>query len=151
MRWLQTLLGLVFGGVFLHSGFLKLQDPLLFLEDIRGFDMLPDPFAAWLALVLPWIEIIAGGAVITGLLRSAGLLLLNASLLVFLVAIGYAQYRGLDIRCGCFGSSAQVSNYMELYVRDAILLFIGLALQYMWREPKSQFSIGTPTHPAELA
>lgn len=142
MLWLQKLLGLGFGGVFLYSGFLKVQDPLQFLEDIRGFDMLPDPFAAWLALTLPWIEMIAGIAVISGVFRIGGLLLLNSSLLVFLVAIGYAQYRGLDIRCGCFGSSAQVSNYLQLYIRDAVLLAVGFTLFFMFQKQQSQSSVG---------
>jgi putative oxidoreductase len=128
MPWLYRLFSFVWGAVFVYSGILKLRDPGMFLIDIRGFDMLPDPFAAWLALLLPWVEIICGLAVISGFFRSGGLLVLNLSLLMFFAAISYAQYRGLDIKCGCFGASEGTSNYLELYARDAVLLLIGVAL-----------------------
>lgn len=128
MAWLHRILHFVFGGLFVYAGALKLRDPGIFLIDIRSFDILDDPYAAWLALSLPWLEILAGLAVITGCLRKGGLLLLNLSLIAFFIAIASAQARGLDIKCGCFGSSDSTSNYTELYIRDAILLALGLFL-----------------------
>jgi hypothetical protein len=47
---------------------------------------------------------------------------------MFFGAIAYAQFRGLDIKCGCFGASQGVSNYLELYIRDGLLLLVGAAL-----------------------
>ena len=139
MLWLNRLFGLFFGGVFVYSGITKLRDPGMFLIDIRGFDILPDPYAAWLALLLPWVEVICGLAVILGLFRSGGLLILNLSLLLFFAAISYAQYRGLDIKCGCFGASEETSSYLELYARDAVLLLIGGRLLFAFEnEPTRQ-------------
>ena len=80
MNWLRRALSLVFGGVFVYAAVLKLRDPGRFLIDIRSFDMLPDPYAAWLALLLPWVELLCGLAVITGLMRKGGLLILNLAL-----------------------------------------------------------------------
>ena len=128
MTWFMRLLQILFGGVFLYAGIQKARDPGLFLLDVRSFDLLPDPYAAWMAMGLPWLEILAGLAVITGLLRPGGLLILNASLLAFLGAIAISWWRGIDIRCGCFGSSDTVSNYVELIVRDVALLALGLFL-----------------------
>ena len=110
--WLLRFLHLLFGGVFVYAGVLKALDPGLFLLDVRSFDLLPDPCAAWLAMGLPWLEILAGLAVITSFFRPGGLLILN----------------GLLLRCGCFGSSDAVSNYVELIVRDLALLALGLFL-----------------------
>ncbi len=124
---LRLLLHLLFGGVFVYAGAVKAWDPAAFLLDIRSFELLPDPWAAWLAMSLPWLEIFAGLAVMTGLLRAGGLLLLNACLLAFLAAILIAWARGLDIRCGCFGSGGS-SEYVELLVRDLVLLGLGLWL-----------------------
>ena len=130
MLWLHRLLATLFGGVFLYAGVLKARDPIVFLDDVRSFQMLADPYAAWLAISLPWLEIFAGLAVITGVLRAGGLLLLNAALLVFFVAISWAWYRGIDIRCGCFGDSgsASASDYFTLLARDAALLLLGGAV-----------------------
>ncbi len=124
---LRLFLHLLFGGVFVYAGAVKAWDPAAFLLDIRSFELLPDPWAAWLAMSLPWLEIFAGLAVMIGLLRAGGLLLLNACLLGFLAAILIAWARGLDIRCGCFGSGGS-SEYVELLVRDLALLGLGLWL-----------------------
>lgn len=131
MSWLTRILCFAYGAVFVYAGSMKLRDPGLFLQDIRSFNLLPDPFAAWLALGLPWLEVLAGLAVIAGWLRRGGLLLLQVALLVFLVAIGSAWHRGLNIECGCFGDSIQASTYVELIVRDVILLLMGGACQWL--------------------
>jgi putative oxidoreductase len=124
-RLLRSLLCLLFGAVFIYAGALKARDPMTFLDDVRSFQILPDPFAAWLALALPWFEILAGLAVITGLLRPGGLLSLNALLVVFLGAILLSWARGLDLSCGCFGDTS-ASDYPTLLLRDLALLALGL-------------------------
>lgn len=131
MIWLQRILHLLFGGVFIYAGVMKAWSPMVFLDDVRSFALLPDPYAGMLAMFLPWLEIFGGLAVITGCLRKGGLLVLNGSLIAFLIAIGIAWFRGTDIRCGCFGDSgAATSNYAELIVRDVVLLTLGLWLAF---------------------
>lgn len=142
MNWLRRLLSLGFGGVFVYAGALKLMDPARFLIDIRSFDLIHDPYAAWLALVLPWIEILAGLAVIFGLKRRGGLLLLNLSLVVFFIAISIAKSRGLNIHCGCFGGEDGTTDYLELFVRDGVLLAVGIILHVMYRPKKYVYSGG---------
>lgn len=133
MNWLHRILALLFGGLFVYAGLLKLRDPARFLIDIRSFDMLADPYAAWLALGLPWLEVLCGLAVITGMFRKGGLLLLNLALIGFFIAISIAKSRGLNIQCGCFGESDSTSDYSELFVRDGVLLCIGLVLVWLHR------------------
>lgn len=131
MIWLTRILHLIFGGAFVYAGGMKAWNPMVFLDDVRSFALLPDPYAGLLALFLPWLEIFAGLAVITSVLRKGGLLVLNASLLVFLAAISIAWMRGTDIRCGCFGGSGDAtSNYVELIVRDLALLALGTWLAF---------------------
>jgi uncharacterized membrane protein YphA (DoxX/SURF4 family) len=137
-RRLRFLLCLVFGAVFLYAGVLKVRDPLVFLDDVRSFQILPDPFAAWLALGLPWLEILAGLAVITGLMRPGGLLVLNALLILFLAAIILSWARGLDLSCGCFGGDPAASHYPTLLIRDLILLALGLACAVITPSPASR-------------
>lgn len=129
--WLFRIAAWIFGGVFVYAALLKLRDPLLFQKDIDTFDLLPDYGTAILALGLPWMELFAGLAVISGLLRNGGLLLLNLSLVAFFGAIGSAWHRGLNIHCGCFGGSSVNADYVELFIRDGILLLLGLWLQWM--------------------
>jgi uncharacterized membrane protein YphA (DoxX/SURF4 family) len=134
-RWLTfclyPLLTLLFGAVFVYAGVLKAYDPSTFLADVRSFAVLPDPFAAWVALTLPWLEIFAGLAVILGPLRGGGLLLLNAALMVFFAAITQAWWRGISIHCGCFGAQTGASEYVELFARDLLLIALGSGL--LWK------------------
>jgi putative oxidoreductase len=134
---LRLLLHFFFGGVFVYAGILKVADPMSFLDDVRSFDLLGDPWAAWVAMGLPWLEILAGLAVMSGLLRSGGLLILNGSLLIFLAAIGFSWWRGIDIRCGCFGHADATSNYYDLILRDVLLLAAGLVLVWLGK-PKAK-------------
>ena len=135
--WLATVLAWAFGIIFIYSGWLKVQEPAQFLVSIRSFHLLPDPLAAWLALGLPWLEIFAGLAVLTGWLRRGGLLLLNVSLVVFAVALISAWARGLDIECGCFGGGNGVTNIFHVLLRDAILLAAGIWLSFLHQRQKT--------------
>lgn len=134
MKGLRFFLHLLFGGVFVYAGALKAWDPAAFVMDVRSFELLRDPLAAWLAMALPWLEIFAGLAVMTGILRAGGLLILNVTLLFFLVAILSAWARGLDIQCGCFGGGAGTTDYVELIVRDVVLLALGVWLAFSPRK-----------------
>lgn len=137
MPFFRLILHLLFGGVFIYAGGMKAWDPGVFLMDVRSFDLLPDPYAAWLALFLPWLEIFCGLAVISGLFRKGGLLVLNGSLVAFLIAIGISWSRGINIQCGCFGDTGDAaSNYVQLIVRDVLLLALGLYLQWGSSDPK---------------
>ena len=134
MNQLQRILHLLFGGVFVYAGIMKAWNPMVFLDDVRSFALLPDPYAAMLAMFLPWLEIFAGLAVIAGVLRKAGLVVLNLSLLMFLGAIVIAWMRGTDIRCGCFGGSSDAtSSYIEIIIRDIVLLSLGIWLAFQQR------------------
>jgi len=79
---------------------------------------------------LPWLEIFAGLTVMSGVLRPGGLLILNGSLLIFLGAISLSWWRGIDIRCGCFGHADATSNYHDLILRDLLLLALGSVLAW---------------------
>lgn len=148
MNFVRLLLCVLFGAVFVWSGWVKAQNPALFLLDVRSFDLLGDPYAAWLALALPWVEIFAGLAVIIGFGRAGGLLVLNGLLVVFLIAILQAWARGIDLKCGCFGPSDATSNYVELVLRDIVLLSVGGWL--MWRKPGAATASRIPEVSAPL-
>lgn len=119
---LELVVRLVLGGTFVYAGILKAREPVVFLEDIRSFHLLPDPYAAWVAMGLPWLEILAGAAVITGVLYAGGLAVLAAALFVFLAALVSAAVRGIDVTCGCFGKTDGASPVTWLVVRDVVML-----------------------------
>lgn len=132
---LAMTLRMLLGALFVYSGWQKAQDPAQFLLNVRSFQILSDPYAAWLAMGLPWLEIIAGTALVSGLCVEGGLAVLAGVLGLFLWAILDSWHRGLDIDCGCFGKEAQETSYLDLVIRDLLLmaLTVGLIIQRAMR------------------
>jgi uncharacterized membrane protein YphA (DoxX/SURF4 family) len=137
-----VLLRLGFGAMWVYAGAVKVADPTAFLADVRGFQILGDPWAALVALALPWVEVIAGFAVMAGRwLYHGSLVLLTGALVVFGVALASAWARGLDIDCGCFSSrDGAAANYPWWLARDALLIACALLLM-KWG------GCGRPTRP----
>ena len=93
------------GVVFAWSGLAKLGDLHGFADQVHNFRMVPIFAENLVALSLPWIELVAALALILGIRARAGAVLVTGMLAVFTVAIIVALIRGLDIECGCFGTS----------------------------------------------
>lgn len=116
---------LIVGGVFIWAGVLKIADPLAFARDISNFRLVPPFIAFFTALVLPWIEVLGGAAVVLGPLRRTGAILIAALLAGFIVLTVVTMARGIDTNCGCFGALSHKADG-TLLLQDAALL--GLAL-----------------------
>ena len=141
-------LRLLLGGLFVYAGWEKSRAPEEFLNSIRTFQILPDPYAAWVAMGLPWLEIAAGAAVMTGILLEGGLAVIGGMLAVFIWALAYSWQRGLNLDCGCFGAGAETSDFTGIIVRDGAMLAVTiLLLGHRWvsfRQHRRKDSAGGP-------
>ena len=124
---LWFVLRLAFGALFLWSGIAKLKDPIAFADAVRHFQIVGDPIAPGLALLIPWVEIFAGIAVMWDRFARGGSFILVASLFFFTGAIAMAWMRGLDISCGCFGGDGQI-NYPVKVAQNIGLLALGISI-----------------------
>src|SRR3989442_13732092 len=97
------IMAIIVGGIFIYAGALKALDPVGFANGIDNYKILPWAISVRFAFYLPWLEILAGLALVFRFLYRGGLLILSALLLIFLGATVAAKVRGLDITCGCFG------------------------------------------------
>jgi uncharacterized membrane protein YphA (DoxX/SURF4 family) len=135
-RLLEGLLRLNLAASFLYAGYLKARDPIQFLFDIRSFQLLPDPYAALVAVGLPWLEIFCGLGVLIKKFYAGSLTVLAVSLVVFMAAIAWSWQRGLDVSCGCFGKSAGELSYTWHLLRNGALLVVALGLLWWeWSRP----------------
>lgn len=116
-----VLLRCLVGGVFIYAGVLKALDPMQFAADVDNFRLLPYAVSCAVGVYLPWLEIIAGAALVLGILRSGAALLLGGMLVTFFIALSIAWARGLDISCGCFGHASNKSGYAQALLIDAAL------------------------------
>ena len=129
-RFFWFAVALVIGGLFVYAGVIKVVAPIEFARDVDNYKMLPWQAAVFLALYLPWLEVLAGLALITRVLYRGGIFILTVLMLVFLIATLVAKARGLDISCGCFGHASHYLNFAWHLVLD--LLVLG-GLFFLWK------------------
>lgn len=136
---------IVLGGLFVYASWDKILDPAAFAGMIANYQMLPPILVNPMALALPWIELVCGVCLIVNRWTGGSALVVTALMVVFMVALGYSAYRGIDISCGCFTMTGEAPKSMWGYLlRDAALLALAITILV---HPKSQRSIIQLIHP----
>ena len=100
-RGAQILLGLL----FLIASLAKIVDVTSLARQVHNFRLVPLWSEHLVAMTLPWIELMAGLALVLGIRARAGAWVAGALLLAFSVGIVLAMARGLNFECGCFGTA----------------------------------------------
>jgi uncharacterized membrane protein YphA (DoxX/SURF4 family) len=158
VKWVNLILRLVLGGIFLASAvakiwnvqhsdasgmqFSRVPDLAKFAQDVTNYHVPPRSLANLVAITLPWVELLAGGLLFCGIWKRASALVITVLMIVFLAAICWALAHGYDIRCGCFGTvDARKVGVMAL-AQDAVML--GMAIWLACRlEDKPQQTMET--------
>lgn len=137
MNRLRFLARLLFGGVFIAASLSKIADPALFAQYVDGYRILPAILVNPVALILPWVELLGGAALVVGVLSRGAAIILNILAVGFLAALGHAWWHGLDISCGCFTLGEKGGDLLLSLVRDGGVLLLGLlALSDQFQRPK---------------
>lgn len=87
---LVALLRIFLGGYFIKTGMAKIADPVVFLKAVRLYEVFPESPSIYMngtAVVLPWLEVLCGAALVLGIFRRGSALLLVGMLSVFTPAI----------------------------------------------------------------
>ena len=86
-----------------------------FATDIHNYRVLPIALENLAAMTMPWIEVLAGLALILNVRARGGAALTAAMMIVFTLAVGQAIARDISITCGCFGKAgAATTGYVKL-------------------------------------
>jgi uncharacterized membrane protein YphA (DoxX/SURF4 family) len=127
MTALPLLLRFVLGGVLIVAGALKLRAPGVFATEIANYQLFPF-LAPYLAVVLPAVELLVGGALLVArrAWRRAAALAALVLFVQFTVAVAAATFRHINIDCGCFGTGGGPITALTL-LRD-LALVAGAAL-----------------------
>jgi len=131
------------GAVFVYASHDKIWLPQEFARIVYHYqivgpsDVLPPLLPNLLAVSLPWIELLAGLALVVGLWRRESALLVAALLMVFILAVSSTLVRGIDIQnCGCFSLDAQGrAAGIKLILEDLALLVGALVLAFLPPRP----------------
>ncbi|HUK62799.1 MAG TPA: MauE/DoxX family redox-associated membrane protein [Dongiaceae bacterium] len=114
---------LAIGVILLWASLGKIGDMSEFAREVHNFHLSPLWAEHLIAMTLPWVELTAGLALVTGLRARAGAVLALALMVLFTIAVGAAWARGLDFRCGCFGKASAATIGPAKFVEN-----VGFAL-----------------------
>ncbi len=133
-RWLlhprlTLLVRLILGVTFVLAALPKIGDPPSLAKAIWAYQLVPALALNPMALVLPWLELLCGLALLAGVWVRAAALWVGALLLAFslALAVNLAQHRPID--CGCFGTAGPRTEAERLAdMRRDLLRDLGLLL-----------------------
>ena len=132
-------LRVVLGWIFLAAGWSKIGQTMPTLASIYSYQIvIPDGLAEFLAMTLPWFELLLAVLLFTGLFFPWTLLATAAVLAAFTALTAQAWWRELDIDCGCFDfgalhpALAVLSTPGGATLRNLVLLALVGALWWLW-------------------
>ncbi|HUP63273.1 MAG TPA: MauE/DoxX family redox-associated membrane protein [Thermoanaerobaculia bacterium] len=141
--WLTIRVQIALGAIFVAAALPKIADPPSFAHMIYNYRILPGALINISALVMPWVELIAGLALIAGVWTRGARWIIALMLVVFMIAISINLMRGNAIDCGCFDTSAagktpeeQIRDMWLVLLRDAGMLL--MVAQLWWAERTSR-------------
>ncbi|MCP4133484.1 MAG: DoxX family membrane protein [bacterium] len=129
--WVYTAFGLriLMGLLFIYSGFFKALDTGAFYNIIVMYKIIPVSWAAYPAIVLPFLEMILGLFLIAGYKTRASAFLSILLMGMFTVFIAINVARGETFDCGCFelsrmGIGINENVSITLVIRDLVMLIV---------------------------
>jgi len=135
--WLAIRVQLALGVFFVAAALPKIVDPPSFAHMVYNYRIMPGGVVNLMALVMPWIELLCGLALILGIWQGTARSIIGALLITFVLAIAINLARGNAIDCGCFDVSAanktrqeRLSDMRWVIVRDLGLLL--MVAQLWW-------------------
>lgn len=114
----------ILGATFVFASFHKIMDPVGFAEAVYSYGLFPAYSVNLIAIVLPFLELFSGFALILGAYHRAALIAVSGMLILFIAALAINLVRGQAFDCGCFSFNSEnsLTNARVLLIRD-ILLF----------------------------
>ncbi len=135
--WLTVRVQIALGVFFVAAALPKVVDPPGFAHMVYNYRLVPGALVNLMGLVMPWLELLAGLALILGIWTRTSAALIGALLGVFIVAISVNLARGNAIDCGCFDLSAagrsvaeRIADMRWVVVRDVGML--AMVAQILW-------------------
>jgi uncharacterized membrane protein YphA (DoxX/SURF4 family) len=142
LPWVGTGARLVLAGVFTWSGIAKMSDPDAAVRAVRAYRILPESLVHPAAWGLPFVELAVAVLLFAGIATRLAAMVATGLIGGFVIAIGSAWARGLQIDCGCFGGGgpahADAAKYLSELARDQVLL--GMAI-FLVLHPTSRFAL----------
>ncbi|HEY9292607.1 MAG TPA: MauE/DoxX family redox-associated membrane protein [Microlunatus sp.] len=146
LPWARTVVRVGLGVVWVVAGALKIPDPAQSVAAVRAYELLPDGLAQVVGWALPYLEVLLGLVLISGLFTRWAAALSFLLQLAFVIGLIQAWARGLSIDCGCFSAGGQVAPGATTYLMDLIRDLIFLAgAAWLFLQPVTRLSLDAVT------
>ena len=156
--WLTVRVQIALGVIFVAAALPKIVDPPSFAHMIYNYKLVPASMNNLMALVMPWIELLCGLALVLGIWRGTARTIIGVLLATFIIAIGINLVRGNAIDCGCFDVSAagktreeRLADMRLVILRDLGMLLLVGQLWWASKNSKDQHVIDSDDRAATLA
>ena len=128
--WIELAARWIIGLTFIYASYHKIFAPADFAKVVYGYDLFPHDAINLIAIILPFIELIAGLALILGIYPRSAVAVINGMLAAFIIVLSINLIRGHEFNCGCFSTkeAGYFSSTESTLVRDIIYLFLGLQI-----------------------
>jgi hypothetical protein len=128
------------------SAMIHLENPYRFLVAVQHYQLLPFAAAAVIAVILPWLQLFVGVAIIILPSHRRSSVLIGFFLyLGFTIVQSLAIFQKLEISCGCFGSSRdQIGAWSITLAASGAVLSLLLCCLLARSVPTSRHASGQP-------
>ncbi len=126
-EYLSFVLRILLGCFFIYASLGKIAHPAQFAQAIANYRLVPFIVLNLGAVILPWIEFIAGLFLIIGFKSRASVVVIGLLLVMFEAMILISMYRGVAISCGCFDTMGEVIGWKKVF-EDAFMLAFAIQI-----------------------
>jgi len=125
---------LILGGIFIFTGFAKINHISALISEIKQYQMLPAVLASAYGHVLPYLEMAVGVLLVAGIVLRISASIAGLMLISFAAAKIVAMIRGLNINvCNCFGPAVPLLSTQSLAI-DIVMLLLAIQLVLFRKE-----------------
>lgn len=126
--WIDLGARWILGLTFIYASLHKIVSPDAFAKIVYGYDIFPHILINWIAIVIPFIELFTGLAIIFGVYPRSAAIIINGLLFMFIVLISANLVRGHEFDCGCFsvGDNGFFKSPTGTLFRDVLYFLLGL-------------------------
>ena len=125
---------IILGVILIYASIDKIVHPAEFAKAIGNYNVLPFGLENLLGIVLPILELLVGTCLVLGIMLDGSAVIAAGMMVVFIIALSQALFRGIDINCGCFKVTVENSGLQE-GIRRIIedFIYLGMALMVLSR------------------